>query len=453
MFKFHRLRRGCVRFGVAMVATLGLIAVTACSGDDSSSGTGGSSGSSGSSGTGGGAGATGGTGGTAGAGGGASLKPFTPPADPGGGGILFAASGEVLAFTGYPFPPASPGDPAFVDGWDVKFTHLLVTVDKVTISDNPDTVPGDESKTGQLVGEVDGPWAIDLSHDDPAYLDGKGGPGERAAPFAALSSQNKNGGAAFATDGTRYAFGFDSVAATSDAMNVNLDASALDDYKQMIDQGCTVLYDGVATFKGDQGPIPTCNADDTQSGATYSTWPKTVRFMLCFKSPSSYVNCQNPDNDPAAPLGNEEHQRGIALSPNASTIAQVTVHTDHPFWDSVLHDAPAHFDQFAAQVSNSTDAMPTVTMDMEQGVDYTAVTDAEGHALNWRYCMDPPTDVHAKFTGAMAFDPGSVPHATGTDASTGLRDYLDFSTYNQSTQGHLNSDGLCFVKHNYPSPQ
>ena len=55
--------------------------------------------------------------------------------------------------------------------------------------------------------------------------------------------------------------------------------------------------------------------------------------------------------------------------------------------------------------------------------------------------------------GAMAFDPQSVPHATGSNACTGLRDYYDFATYNQSTQGHLNSDGLCYVARHYPSPQ
>jgi hypothetical protein len=33
-----------------------------------------------------------------------------------------------------------------------------------------------------------------------------------------------------------------------------------------------------------------------------------------------------------------------------------------------------------------------------------------------------------------------------------MRDYADYLTYNQSTQGHLNSDGLCFVSRNYPSP-
>jgi len=66
--------------------------------------------------------------------------------------------------------------------------------------------------------------------------------------------------------------------------------------------------------------------------------------------------------------------------------------------------------------------------------------------------MEPPTDVHPKQVGAMRFDPHGVPAASGSDAATGLRDYYDFATYNQSTQGHLNSDGLCFVDRSYPSP-
>ncbi len=382
-----------------------------------------------------------------------ALAPFTTPADPGGGGILFSASGEVLALTGYPFPPVSSGDPCFVDGWDVKFTRLLVTVDRIKLWEDPDVSPGDESQTGKQVAEVDGPWAIDLSHGDPSYLPGKGGGGEQAVPIAALKNQNLNGNAAFATDGTRYGFGFDLIAATAKTcdgratMNVNVDAPGQADYANMITNGCVVYYSGVATFKGDQGPIPTCNADPE-----YATWPKTVAFNLCFKSPTSYVNCQNPDNDPATPLPNEEHERGIAFLANQSIIGQVTVHTDHPFWDSVLHDSPAHFDQLAARLSGQADAgSPVATLDLTKGVDYTAYSDAQNKTLQWRYCIDPPTDVHPKLTGTMSFDPQSVPHST-SDPSAGLRDYFDFSTYNQSTQGHLNSDGLCFVKRNYPSP-
>jgi hypothetical protein len=66
--------------------------------------------------------------------------------------------------------------------------------------------------------------------------------------------------------------------------------------------------------------------------------------------------------------------------------------------------------------------------------------------------MPPPTDVHPKLTGPMSLDTQSVPRAVGGDPSTGLRDQADFVTYDQSTQGHLNSDGLCYVKRNYPSP-
>ncbi|MEA2750761.1 MAG: hypothetical protein QOI41_4904 [Myxococcales bacterium] len=362
--------------------------------------------------------------------------------DPGPGGIRFAASGEVLALTGYPFPPAQPDDAAFVDGWDVHFTHLLTTVDKVTLYDNPDTAPGDPSKVGAVVAQLNGPWAVDLAHADPSYLPGKGAPGELAVPFASIKATSD--GQALKTDGTRYGFGFDLVPASATAKMVDIVGDATADYASMVTDGCAVLYVGVATFKGNKAD-PACYPDDRKG------WPDTVSFRLCFKSPTSYVNCQNPDNDPAKPFDGEEHQRGIALKDNASVIAQVTVHTDHPFWDSVLHDSPAHFDQYAARVAGQT-GTPTVTLESTRGVDYTAYTDATGKALQWRYCIPPAEDVHAKLTGAMKFDPQSVPHATGSDASTGLRDYYDFATYNQSTQGHLNSDGLCFVKRNYPSP-
>jgi hypothetical protein len=363
------------------------------------------------------------------------------PGTAGAGEITFAASGEVLALTGYTFPPATPSDPAFVDGWDVHFDRLLVTIDKITLSANPDTMMGDQSKTGAVVAEIDGPWAVDLSRSAASNLPGKGGTGEEAVPIAKLTNQNKNGGAPFATDGTRYAFGFDIVPASAAAQKINLDAAATTDYQEMTQKGCALFYAGTATFKGDDA----CNMGHTD-------WPKTVHFRLCFKSSTSYVNCQNPDNDPAMAFDGEEHQRGIAFPTNSGVVGQVTIHTDHPFWDSTVHDSPAHFDQFAARVVGVDAGAPTVTLEDTVGVDYTAYTDALGRPVDWRYCVEPPTDAHPKVTGAMAFNPGSVPHAIGNDPATGLRDYYDFATYNQSTQGHLSSDGLCFVRRNYASP-
>jgi hypothetical protein len=401
-----------------------------------------------------------GDGGATAAGGVFALRPFTPPADPGPGGILFAASGEVLALTGYPFPPVNAGDPAFVDGWNVQFTRLLVTVDNITLSNGPNVTPGDQSCTEPTVAKVRGPWAIDLAHRDPSYLQGKGGPGEQAVPIAALPHQNYPAGnaAPFDTSGASpYAFGFDVVPATAAALDVNLDAPGLADYQAMAADGCTVLYVGTATFNG-----TSCTNPGAPSGfdpaTAYAVWPavgQAVTFRLCFLSPTSYVNCQNPDNDPAAALPGEEHERGIFFKRDQSVIAQVTIHTDHPFWDSVLHDSPAHFDQFAARVAGQgvSGIFPTVTLEMTEGVDYRAYTDALGQQLYWRYCLPPPTDVHGELTGPMAFDAQNIARATGTARTTaGLRDYYDFSTYDQSTQGHLNSDGLCYVWHHFPSP-
>src|SRR6185312_13575764 len=104
------------------------------------------------------------------------------------------------------------------------------------------------------------------SHGDPSYLPGKGGPGEEAVPIAALATQNRNGDSAFDTSGTPYAFGFDTIAATPSAQNVNLDGAALDDYAAMIADGCSVLYVGTATFKGDK-TNPECYPPQNQG------WP------------------------------------------------------------------------------------------------------------------------------------------------------------------------------------
>ena len=162
------------------------------------------------------------------------------------------------------------------------------------------------------------------------------------------------------------------------------------------------------------------------------------------------MNCQNPDNDPANPLGGEEHQRGIQVKANAVTIAQATVHTDHPFWQSFEHDSPAHFDQLAAR-AKSVGGVMLVTIDDVKNLDYTAFKDTSNNALPWRSCLSmfTPPDTAA----AMHFDSLGILHNPAGDPSVVFRDYADYMTYNQSTQGHLNSDGLCFVKRNYPSPQ
>src|SRR5437588_8704990 len=138
-----------------------------------------------------------------------------------GGKIQFTASGEVLALGGYGFPPAS-GGASFVDGWEIRFTRFLTTIDKIKLFTNPDTLPTDQSQVGPLVAELDGPWAIDLHQGGP--LPGKGGTGEQAYPIAVLDNQNRNGGNAFDPT-SRYAFGFDLVPATASAHFLQMQSS------------------------------------------------------------------------------------------------------------------------------------------------------------------------------------------------------------------------------------
>ncbi len=372
---------------------------------------------------------------------------------------------------------ASAGDPngTFADGWQVTFSHYIATLDKVSLWTDPDKSPTDQSQVGSLVAELDGPWAIDMHLNGSAfpYIDGKE-TGERAVAFAVLRNQNVNGGTSFPTDGTRLAVGFSAVTATKDALNVNLDADGVARYEYMAQNGCTVLYVGTATWKGDVKPglcaTPSADGGAPPPGTTYgrgtepefASIPRTIAFDLCIKPrtavtagsvETSYVNCDNQDNDPAPGLNGEPHARGIAFKSNTYTTGEVTLHTDHPFWESTQHDTPPRFDQFAAQVVGAS-GTPTVHFTDAIGVDYLGFRDRNGKVLPWRTCDPNYNNPDGRpRVGQMHFNPVSVPDACMREnPSAGLCDYYDFSKYNQSTQGHWNgADGLCFVERHYPS--
>ena len=359
------------------------------------------------------------------------LKPFASPQDPGARGIWFSASGEVLALGGYPFPPVTSNEVVFVDGWNVQFSELLVTLDNIRLAQSPDLNAGDESQTGPEVAKVTGPWAIDLHKGGD--LSGKGGSNEQATPIAALTGQNENGCAPFDLT-QKYAFGFDVVDATDSALNVNLDAQGQADYAEMAAKGYTVLYVGTAT-RPQNLPASTCTPNDGVFANSPLSAGSTVNFRLGFKSPTSYINCQNPSLS-GTPLGTDEKPRGIYAYNNQASIAQVTIHTDHPFWDSTVHDAPLHFDQIAARYTGTT-GTPTAIVEDMTALDYTHFTDAQGNALTWRNCVG--SNFVLPDSGTMHFNDA---------AGATLHNYAEFMTYNQRTQGHLNSDGLCFVKPN-----
>ncbi|MEJ7733354.1 MAG: hypothetical protein WKG00_29680 [Polyangiaceae bacterium] len=353
------------------------------------------------------------------------------------GTIDVTISGEDAATDGFLFPRGSKV--TFADGWQVVFDHVLVTVDNITISENPDKAPTDQSQTDAAVARVSGPWAVDLHR--PGTVPGAGGEG-LATPLVTIPNQNQNGGEPFATD-TRYAFAYDLVVASEGAAKVNFagDAGAEEAYAQMVTAGYAVYYVGTATFEGGAA----CETSDETYD--FAALPTSVPFKLGFKTPTSYLNCQNQDNDGDA-FADEEYQRGIAVPENQAATAQMTLHLEHAFYGDVEHEPAIWFTQMAAQLVGQPAGTAVMTEDLV-GIDPTAITDGAGASLPWRVCDGsalPASD-------QMGFETGTVPVDPSKPAGEALRDYYDYTSYVLSTLGHLNGgEGLCYVKRNYPSP-
>ena len=356
-----------------------------------------------------------------------TFQAFTPPADPGARGLILTISGEALATGGYDFSPGTSraADPAFVDGWAISFEHVLVSFDEVTLSDAPDGDPNDQSRTGAVALRVKGPWAYDLAKPSSRALTGKAGAPEKADPFSSLADLDP---------GKKYALGFETVPARSCAVAVNLDDDARAAWREMVARGYVVYYVGTASYRGD--------AACTTSGARdFSKLPREVHFRLGFASPSAYVNCQNPDLQGPADNAFEEAPRGVQVKPNAGSTAQLTFHTDHPFWDKLTHDAPLHFDPIAAAAVAGNGGVAEVTTDSLARLDYNGFRFPDGTPLPPRSCAADFTPIRSE---QLRYDPSGVGP---------LLTYLDFATYSQSTQGHLNANGLCAVKRRYKSPR
>lgn len=385
----------------------------------------------------------------------------TPPADGGTGGgsgdgglfvdfqapataavpnsFLVTVNGEDTTTEGFGFPPGGGGEPYFVDGWELTFEHVLVTVGNVTLSENPDLNPNDPSQVGTLVAEAAGPWAVDLAKEGP--VEGKEQVG-KAWPLVRLANQNKKTGAPAFDATAKYALGYSLLAATTGVQNVNLDAAAQAAYAQMVAQGYSVWLKGTATWKGDQG-TPACRS--TVSGYDFGRVTKVVNFDFGFKAPVHFKNCENPELQPTG-------SRGVQSSTNAETVSQLTFHLDHPFWESLEEDAPLRFDALAASQSAAVAPAPAsitlTTSDLAVG--FEAFKDAQQTPVPWRTCG--PVESNERTSGTVAYDPVSVP-VNPAGGAAGLKDLLDYMTYNLSTMGHLNNDGLCFPDRQYPSPR
>lgn len=350
--------------------------------------------------------------------------------------LLVTVTGETSATEGNAFPPAAGDELYFQDGWEISYEHVLVTVGTVSIAVGPDTNPNDQAVTGEQVAEAVGPWAVDLAKEGP--LDAKEQNG-KAFALTRITNQNKKSGTPAFDATTKYAFSYSLTAAAERAQNVNLDADAQAAYRLMAQKGWSVWLKGKATWKGDQ------NCRTTNAAYDFTRVPRVVNFAYGFKAPVNFKNCVNPELQPS-------DSRGVQTATNTQTIAQVTFHLDHPFWESLAEDAPLRFDLVAARKSVAVGPAPAMVdvTEADLATDFLAPRDAQSNPIPWRTCG--PVNVGERTTGTVSYDPATVP-LNPAGGAAGLKDLADYMTYNLSNFGHFNNDGLCFPDRQYPSPQ
>lgn len=343
-------------------------------------------------------------------------------------GFQFTVSGEDLANLGYDFGPDSKanGDPpAFVDGWEMKFEHIIVTLDKIRLSADPDKDPANPETVGAVVAAVDGPWAVDVVIGGD-IVGKSGSPDEKTVAIATLDT--KADGTAF-DPAARYAFTYETVAASASAKQVNLDAAGKALYEQAKTGGWATIYQGTATYKG---PAPAV-------GSVFEKMPKEVKFTFGMKNPAAYINCQNTDLQEIAA---QEFPRGLQGSADKVTTAQLTIHTDHSFWSKLnIEGTELHFDQIAALSSTYGTvgaATGTVTLEDLVNADFTAFKTKAGEPLPARSLVPDYTAA----AGQLAFDPNGTTFAKANS-------YAGYIQYSAVSGNHLNADGLCKIKNNF----
>lgn len=356
----------------------------------------------------------------AGADGGPLANLVAPDVDPGPQGIRVTASGEDLAIVGYPWSPGvtSGGEPpAFVDGWAVRFEHVLVTVADVWLASDPDLDPANPLVVGPVVARDAGPWAVDLSRGGP-LLGKSGSPDEKTAILTGFSGAT--------LDPTRrYAFGYAFTAASARAKAVNLDPPGAALYELAKANAWAMAFDGTATY----------SAGAPDPGTMFAKIPTAVHFTIGFANPSRYVNCRNTD---LMQLGGD-YPRGVQPSATRSTVVQITLHTDHLFWDALnVEGTPLHFDPIAA-VAGARDAGPGLTTNAELApLDVTGFKTAAGDDLAWRSAV-PDWNAPA---GQMHFEANGTPLRPHNA-------FLSYLAHAAASGGHMNADGKCVVRNDF----
>lgn len=353
----------------------------------------------------------------------------TTPNTPNTIGVTY--SGETLSIAGLPYVPNTPGDPYFVDGWSVQFYEYIVVVGNIRLNTNP-TLDSTWPHMGSEVANKPGPFVIDARRAQ-GFL-GKDGVEPASGLF--LWTQLDNGQSFDSS--TRYAFSYDIVQARYPATNVNLSPQELADYDLMVKNHWSKLVRGKATFAASGSYTP-----DATAQMKFAAMPSTVYFAMGWDDHTQLLNCVNTDNGDHLEdnLGN----RGVQTNNNGMYVAQITIHSDHLFWDTLEHEGePLRFDPIAAWAPQNTSVSnPFWINDLSSGSNHQqlAATFVDGTPLPDR--APYLTGNGMTFTSDMSGT--QVVMNTNGVTTVPANNYPDFMAFSVQSQPHLNAQGLCYV--------
>jgi hypothetical protein len=313
----------------------------------------------------------------------------------------------------------------------VSFEKYIVVVGNVRLSPGA-TQFTDQSKLNAIVATKPGPYVIDIHQLATNGFNGfVGADGEEPAG-GIFKWDTQDDGTAF-DPSTLYAFSYDTIAAQYPATQVNLTEDDAQIYDVMVKNHWDKYIEARASFVG-VGKYP-----DAPTEAKFEALPAQVHFVFGWNDATSSINCINPFNGDMdeANLAN----RGVQPNTNGATTAQVTIHTDHVFWDKLKQEGtPLRMDYIAAWAGSDTNTTP---LDLGSLADKPlATTFGDGTPLPDRapYLTNP--------TGTFTSDQTNPSQVTldldGVPASniSGVSAFMAFSAQSQT---HLNANGLCYI--------
>jgi hypothetical protein len=206
--------------------------------------------------------------------------------------------------------------------------------------------------------------------------------------------------------------------------------------------------------------VGTCDCPDTTTCAVvnpttgksiqqeFDALPQHVHFSFGWDDHTSSLNCINPFNGDMdeANLAN----RGVQPDTDGAVFAQVTIHTDHVFWDMLKHEgAPLRMDPLAAWVP----AGSTTTFDLGTLADkpFDPVSFADGTPIPDRgLCQNVP---QMGYTATDQANPNAISLNLNGVPSSNIKGLADFMAFSAQSQTHLNANGLCYIiGQNAPDP-